>query len=110
MEISLTVVHQLAGTDAIPDKPDVFLRQAERCARWVEARGETLLPQTQGIVTLSSFFRTYFRPNCLADVDHNTIVKYEMVVRLWVLLIGDPPLEKITIPMLARVGDRLQGV
>lgn len=105
-------VRETAGTDAVLQDPDRYMKQAAACEKWTTSRGETLFPAVDDRPTLGGFYRDYFKPNCLADDKDVTIQTYEQVVRQWVRLTGDPPLEAITVSTLAKFRDcqsRMRG-
>lgn len=109
----LTVhVREAAGTDAVLEDPDRFLNLARSADKWTRARGETLFPFGDK-PTLSTFYSDYYRPNCLGSASFETVRSYNQVVRRWVLLTGDPPLEDISVPVLGRFRDclaRMRGL
>ena len=104
MEVSLAVVRQLAGTDAVVEDPDGYLRQARAAQRWAFKSGEPLFP-ARDETTLSSFYFSHYKPVRLADAARQTVETYELIVRRWVLLTGDPPLKEITTETLCRFRD-----
>ena len=104
-ESFVTVVRNIAGTDAILKDPGGFLAMAEQANRWCEEHQEELFPH-DGEVTLSKFYFDYYVPNCMAPGSSRGYRKFfEVVVRRWRLITGDPPLEKIDNALLARFRD-----
>jgi integrase len=102
MKQVVETVRTVAGTDAVLNDPDRVIKQAAACEKWIKQRGETLFPASDDRPTLNSFYCDYFQPNCLIDAKKVSIESYEQVVRQWVRLTGDPPLEEITVAMLAK--------
>jgi len=104
MSVSLAVVRQLAGSQAVVEDPDGYLRQARAAQRWASKSGEPLFP-ARDEMTLSSFYFSHYKPVRLADAARQTVKTYELIVRRWVLLTGDPPLKEITTETLCRFRD-----
>jgi integrase len=94
-------VRRMAGTDAIFTDPEAYLAMAGQAQKWAEARGEALF--TAEAMTLGRFYREVFLDRCCApDLQRNTRVMYDLCVKRWVLVTGDPPLDQITGETLAR--------
>ena len=81
--------------------PDVngHLGAAEAAERLAAAAGGALLPKPDK-PTLSTFFQSFVRPNCLYDVGPGTLDGYQRSIRFWRFITADPPLEEITVPTL----------
>jgi len=104
METALVVVQRQAGTSAILDDPEAFLRQALAVERWAAEKDRPIFPPPDEI-TLSTFYRSRYLPVRLGDAQPRTIDAYEQTIRYWVLLIGDPPLADITTETLCLFRD-----
>ena len=52
-------------------------------------------------LTLSGFFRDYYRPLRLFESPRQSVEGYQQVINQWVLITGDPPLREITTASLA---------
>ncbi len=96
--VILKSVRAAAGTDAVFDDPDRYLLLARKAARIAEKRDQPLF-KSSGEETLSSFFESYYVP--LMDANRSTIEGYRIAIKRWCHFSGDPPLRKITTPMLA---------
>lgn len=106
-ETFVGVVRKAAGTDAILKDPDGFMAMAEHADKWCRDHGQELFHHA-GKLTLSTFYRDYYLPNCMIpDASESYRKFYEIVVRRWRLTTGDPPLEKIDNTLLARFRDCL---
>jgi len=106
MQFSTVVVRTQAGTDAVIDDPEAYLRRARGCEKWLAAKGESLFPSS-GEPTVSSFFQDWYLPNRLFESPASTITSYRNTVRFWSLITGDPPLKEITSELVAKFRDCL---
>jgi integrase len=106
MENVLLVVQSQAGTDAILDNPDQFVSMATACDRWARSRGKVLFPVGES-PTLTTFFDTFYRPNCLSDARASTLALYRITLNRWRILTGDPPIAEITSQTMATYRDCL---
>jgi integrase len=102
-------VREQAGTDAIMVDPDRYLKMAENAEKWLADKGETLFHREPGDMTLQGFYDSYYRPNCLNEISKSTLALYDLVLRRWRLVTGDPPLAEITVQILARFRDFLRA-
>ena len=100
MEATVIVIRRQAGTDAVLEDPEGYVRSALVCERWARKKGRGLFP-TEGHTTLKSFYETYYKPVRLSDVSGQTVATYESVIRLWCVITGDPPLGSVTAETLA---------
>jgi len=107
MEAAIVVVRRQAGTDAVLEDPDAFIRQALTCERWARREGRTIFSNANE-PTLRTFYQQHYKSNRLSEARPSTIRSYETVVRCWALLTGDPPLKQITTETLARYRDCLK--
>ena len=107
MEASLIVVRRQAGTDAVTEDPEKYIRQALVCERWTTAAGREIF-STDGRTTLTSFFEDYYLPTRLSDARPATVLQYRETLGRWKLLTGDPPLEEISVKLLTVFRDCLQ--
>jgi len=101
IQAAIVVVRRLAGTAAIAEDPELFIRQAMRCEKWLAKRGEPLFAHPEQ-VTLRTFYQTYYKPNRLGDATPGAIAKIAGALRQWVLFTGDPPLAEITVATLGQ--------
>ena len=101
MEAAVVIVQSQAGTDAILEDPEAFIRRARACQRWTKTVGRELFPVGEA-PTLSTFHATYYVPVRLADCAEVTKEQYQGTLDLWVAITGDPPLKDISCEMLAR--------
>lgn len=99
-------VRQTAGTDAVLDDPDAYLKLATLADKWVMQQGGTLFPEGDE-VTLSKFYADYYRPVVLEVTAPGTRHQYDVTVKRWRLLMGDPPLKAVTNELLAKFRDCL---
>lgn len=86
--------------------PENYLRMADYAMKLLAKEGKELFP-ANGKPTLSTFFRDYYHPVCMVDPKSGTIKQYEIVLKRWALVTGDPPLEDITPGMMAMFRDFL---
>jgi len=100
MLAQVTICRKQAGTDDALADPQAHWRRARRAERWAKANGIELF-ESNGEMTLGRFFAEVFMPQRLADVRPATVQMYEMCLRQWRLLMGDPPLRAITSAMMA---------
>ena len=107
MRTTLIVIRRQAGTDAVMDDPESYLCRALACERWARRTGQELFPPSDR-PTLSSFFESHYLPSRLHDASPKTIETFRAILLRWKLLTGDPPLDEITIPALARFRDCLE--
>ena len=107
MQAALVVVRRQAGTAAVIEDPEGYIRQALACQRWAARSGQELFSKGNE-VTLSTFYESYYEPIRLADASPNTRKGYRMMLRNWVVLTGDPPLTEITVDMLAHFRECLK--
>jgi len=104
MTTAVEIVRRQAGTVAVLDDPDTYLRQALAADTWIRRRGEELLPDG-GEITLSQFYRDVFKVRRLGTAAESSVRAYDSVVRKWALLTGDPPLAEITNDTMALFRD-----
>ncbi len=98
-------VRQEIGTEAVLlDAPD-YLRRANVVDRWLAKMSHPKLGWPGGDLTLSRMFERHYRPLCLGDAAALTMEQYEIVLRRWRLVMGDPPLVSITKYTLALFRD-----
>lgn len=104
MEQNLILVREQAGTAAVLEKPGEAMARERLTDRWAKQHGKQLWPVPDK-TTLTAFYATYYRPNCLADNCDQSRRDYEVVMRAWRVFTGDPPLEQITVGTLALFRD-----
>lgn len=97
-------VREVAGTDAmLADLPD-YIRRADAAHRWCEAQGVPLFARGE-TMTLTRFYREYYLPTRLCDASPRTRDNFDVVLRRWAAITGDPPLTAITSLVLAKFRD-----
>ena len=106
MERIAAAVRARAGTDAVLADVDQFLALAGTCERWHNKQGTSIFPDGEKI-TLPRFYEEYYKPVRLGDASKDTVKWHELLLRRWVLLTGNPPLDEITSIHLARFRDCL---
>jgi integrase len=99
MGVAAAIVKNQAGTDAVLDDPPGQVRRAAAATRWAAKNGIEVF-RSGDMPTLVTFFRDYFAPMRLADGSPATIAAYEVTLRRWKAITGDPPLAEITNTML----------
>jgi hypothetical protein len=82
MEIACGIVRQRAGTSAVQEDPETFLRGALRAERWARQNNRELFPIGDE-PTLGSFYQSYFRRLRLAEAAEVTRQGYECAMRAW---------------------------
>ncbi len=102
----VAIVRAQAGTDDVLKDVDLYLHRATVAEKWTASRGESLFPEYDQ-PTLTSFYRTFYLPVCLPDAAESTKKQYDVVLKRWRLITGDPPLAKITTELLAKFRDVL---
>jgi len=100
------LVRVQAGSDAIFDDPELYLARAKAADKWAAVKGENLFHHGDA-PTLCSFYESYYKPVRLSDAARTTKITYESAVLRWRLVTGDPPLESITVELLAKFRDYL---
>lgn len=95
LQALVIMVRSQAGTEAVTDDPEGHIRRARSCEKWLRGSGRELFTIGER-PTLRTFYDDWFKKVRLADSPQKTVLSYEGVVRNWVLLTGDPPLEEIT--------------
>ncbi len=106
MQKAIASVRQAAGTDAILEDHDKYIKTVSRAHKWAKIKGEALFP-TDGKTTLSTFFEDFYKSQCLFDARPATVGSYEVALRLWVKYTGDPAVVSITNETLTRFRDCL---
>ena len=101
-----TAIRAMVGTDAIFTDPATYTRMAKRALKRGEQTGEQLFP-VNGEPTLTTFFRDWYKPQKLFDAQSNTVYHYELILRHWTIITGDPLLKEITDETLALFRDFL---
>lgn len=91
---------------ARPAKPeddiDEACRQMSEYLRWAKAKSLPTNPNhVDGVVTLSDFFKKYYKPTCLATAAPANLVCYEETLTWWIAITGDPPIDKISSQTIA---------
>ncbi len=109
METAVAMIRRQAGTDAVLEDPEGYIRRALTCEAWARKEGRSIFPEPEH-PTLRTFYEGYYKPNRLADASPRTVRSYDGRVRLWILFTGDPPLAEITVQTLARFRDCLKGM
>jgi integrase len=94
MQTASKIVRDQAGTDAIFQDPERFIRAGNRCIKWTEARGELLFSANE--MTLTRFYETQFKPRRFGTARPATIERYDGLLRRWAIVTGDPSLPLIT--------------
>jgi integrase len=111
-ESLIAAVRAEAGTDAVIADPDAFLNKANLARKWSEEKGEQLFPAGEAM-TLHRFYEEIYCPRFHFDASERTKEFFRTKIRQWVLLTGDPPVEKITDDTLAHFRDaclKLRGI
>jgi integrase/transposase-like protein len=111
-EAACAIVARQAGTAAVLEDADGFIRRATAADKWARARGRDIFPPGEK-PTLATFYRKFYLPNRLFEASPATIEGYEAIVRRWKLIIGDPPLDEITVETLTCYRDclaKMQGM
>jgi len=98
---TLAIVRAEAGTDAVLVDVDGYMNRATVAERWCRSRNEPLF-QPSAALTLCGFYRDWYVPNRLADAVPQTVEAYEVIMRRWLLITGDPPLKEIKQALLTR--------
>ena len=106
MEKSIRAVRTAAGTDAVLENPDDFLRRARAAEIWCNQRGRSLI-NSDGERTLRSFYHDYYEPVCLANVRERSKENFRQCIRRWAHITNDPPLAEITNVVMSRFKDAL---
>ena len=88
-------------------RPDEYMRLAKAAEKWTAEQEAALFPTSDTDLSLSGFFKVYYRQNCIADAKSNTIHQYEVCVRLWQRITGDPPLRLVTNTVICKFRDTL---
>ncbi len=99
------VVRSQAGTDAMMDDPDRYLVMAGNAESWCKKHGQELFDRKDGM-TLTRFYSEWFVPECMApDASKTYRDAFEVALRRWRFVTGDPPLEEIDNQLLRRYRD-----
>ena len=106
MQTALLIVRRQAASPAVAENPTQATRRAIRVRRWAKRQGRTLFDPSQK-PTLTTFFDGYYRVMRLGDATGKTIRSYQNALGQWALVTGDPPLDQIDGPTLARFRDHL---
>jgi len=106
MQAAVILIRSQAGTDAVLADPAEYLRRAAVAERWTRQNGQDLF-ERNGAMTLCTFYRDYYKPTRLTAASPKTAESYEVSLRRWALITGDPPLSEITTPILSRFRDCL---
>ncbi|MFH1266675.1 MAG: tyrosine-type recombinase/integrase [Planctomycetota bacterium] len=107
MEDVVAMTRATAGTDAMLVDPLRYLRMATKADAWVRSRGEVLF-KTIASVTLRNFYEQYYLPQCMApDACDGYKLQFEVVLRRWELVTGDPGIQAIDNELLVKFRDFL---
>jgi len=89
------VLREQAGTAAVLEDPDLYMRRAQRADRYLRTRGESLFAPGD-LPTMTTFFRKWYMPMRLSDAAPSTVASYHETINGWAAITGDPPLIEIT--------------
>ncbi len=101
------VVKRAAGTSAIFKIP-VYLRVSLAAKDWAEEHGKDLFSDGSDKLTLRKLYVEHYRPKIMApDAGDAYRDQFVGTLRVWEVITGDPPLQKITNDTLALFRDAL---
>lgn len=108
MRDTVEAVREVAGTDGILADVPRFVAMASAASHWLENKGEQLFPHGDGSMTLRRFYQECYARNMMApDASAAYREQFEIALRRWEILTGDPPVEKIDSDLLTRFRDAL---
>lgn len=107
VESLATSVRAMAGTAAVFDDPTAYIKLGKRVLKSYRQAGRDLFPPANGTPTLTSFYREWYLPQKLFEASPGTLVMYDLVLRHWQLITGDPPVTEITDETVANFRDFL---
>jgi len=103
-------VRKDAGTDRVVAAPDEYMRLAKLADKWTAETHQELFPQSDIDLSLTGFYRAYYLPTCLGGTVPGTRRQYEICLRLWARITGDPPLRLVTNETVAKFRDTLSAM
>jgi integrase len=107
VQSTIATVRKNAGTDRVLANPDEYMRLAAVADRWNNEQHTELFPTSSVDLSLSGFYKAYYLPNCLGGTTEETRRQYEIILRLWQRITGDPPLRLITSTVVCKFRDTL---
>jgi integrase len=102
-------IRSISGTRRVFEDPAALARAARAVESWCRDRGGALIDWREGALTLRSFFEAHHLPICLAGAAQAYVEMFRSCLRLWAVVVGDPPLDHITREHLALFRDFLSA-
>ena len=107
VEDNITILREVAGTDAILQDAPAFARMASNVRKLLEARQQPLFPAAaDGESRLGDVMKSYIERRAF-EASTGYLHLLQLVVNRWQYSMGDPPLANIDTDMLVRFRDFL---